>query len=187
VQLRFVVRLRGGATPPGGTCQGVVAWHIETGTVGSTTVSGRTVALVSRTDGAGERQGVVYIDDEATDSQRQALEKVWTGQLGGPVADLAHAAGEAGGQEQVSFDVHGQGGRFQIGAGPEGGLTTLRATAVGEPTRYENRVFSGNDGSPACMGETGSFQTNTDPELVVDIQDRTATRGRFDFVCELQN
>src|SRR5204863_136134 len=60
---------------------------------------------------------VAYIDDGATEDQRNALLDMWTGKLGGPVKDLAGLIGELLGVEQVpiTFDVEGGKGRLQIG------------------------------------------------------------------------
>jgi len=80
-----------------GTCDAVVAYHIDKGTVDGTDVSGLTLALLGHIPGnilqGNWRVGVV-VDDKATPQQQEALLNVWTGKLGGPVADLAKLFGE---------------------------------------------------------------------------------------------
>ena len=86
-----------GEDPDGGTCTGVLSWHIEKGTVNSTDVSGHTLTILTFIPGnilEGNWRVIVYVDDKTTDEQQQALLDVWTGKLGGPVADLAQLVGE---------------------------------------------------------------------------------------------
>ena len=86
-----------GEDPDGGKCDGVLSWHFDKGTVNGTDVSGRTFTILTHIPGnilEGNWKIVVYVDDGATDEQQQALLDVWTGKLGGPVADLAQLVGE---------------------------------------------------------------------------------------------
>ena len=86
-----------GEDPDGGTCEGVLAWHIDEGTINGLDVSGLTLALLAHIPGnilKGNWRAVVFVDDKATSEQEDALLKVWTGELGGPVADLAQLVGE---------------------------------------------------------------------------------------------
>ena len=102
-----------GEDPDGGTCDGVLSWHVETGKVNGTDVSGRTLTILAHIPGNildGNWKVVVYVDDGASDEQQQALLDVWTGKLGGPVADLAQLVGEVMAVERlpVTFQVEGK-------------------------------------------------------------------------------
>ena len=86
-----------GEDPDNGTCDSVMAYHIDKGTVNGTDVSGRTIALMVHIPGnvlKGNWKAAVYVDDGASDEQHQAIIDVWTGKLGGPVADVASLIGE---------------------------------------------------------------------------------------------
>jgi hypothetical protein len=75
-----------GEDPDGGTCDSAFAWHVDSGTIEGVDVSGRTVALAVHIPGnvlAGNWKAVIYIDDEATDQDPDALLKLFTGQPGG--------------------------------------------------------------------------------------------------------
>jgi hypothetical protein len=77
-----------GEDPDGGTCDGVLAWHYDKGIVNGVDVSGRTFVILTHIPGnilQGNWRIVAYIDDGASDEQRNALLDMWTGKLGGPV------------------------------------------------------------------------------------------------------
>ena len=60
---------------------------------------------------AGNWRIVVFLDEDATDEQQQALLDVWTGKLGGPIADLAQLVGEVVAVERVPITFTVKGGR----------------------------------------------------------------------------
>ncbi len=104
------------------TCGTVLSWHIDNGTIEGVDVSGRAVAVAAGTPCSGvAKQGAasatLYVDDEATPEQGEALVNAWTGKLGGPVADLAQLFGEVVGVERapITFDVDGGKGTLAIG------------------------------------------------------------------------
>jgi hypothetical protein len=69
-----------------GECLGALSWVIEDGAVDGTDVSGLPVALASRYSDDEEGSPwtwVLYLDARATAAQRDALEAVFTGRLGG--------------------------------------------------------------------------------------------------------
>jgi hypothetical protein len=103
-------------------CGTVLSWHIDNGTVEGIDVSGRAVAVVagipcSSVVKQGAASATLYIDNEATPEQEEALLNAWTGKLGGPVADLAQLFGEVTGTERapITFSVDGGEGTLAIG------------------------------------------------------------------------
>jgi len=69
-----------------GVCMGVLSWLIEDGAVEETDVSGLPVALVSRYSDDEEGSPwtwILYLDARASAVQRDALEAVFSGRLGG--------------------------------------------------------------------------------------------------------
>lgn len=71
--------------PTDGTCQAIDAWQIKEGAYGDVKLDGLTVALLVRWPNPihhGNGEAVVYIDERADDSQREALAKIGTGQAG---------------------------------------------------------------------------------------------------------
>lgn len=69
-------------------CLALLAWHIVHGEHEGVSLDGLTVALAVETPqvmAQGNWTGILYIDDQASASQREALQKMYTGQSGGPL------------------------------------------------------------------------------------------------------
>ena len=80
-----------GEDPDYGTCDTIVAWHIDKGTVNGVDVSDRTIAMIAHVPGnilQGNWKAAVYLDQRVSGAQEEALLGVYTGKLGGPVAEL---------------------------------------------------------------------------------------------------
>jgi hypothetical protein len=145
-----------GEDPDGGECLSVVAYHFDKGTVGGVDVAGLTVASAVHIPGnvlAGNWKQVLFIDDAADDAQYDALVKLITGELGGPMADLAQLVGERVAIERapMSHEIVDGAGTLKVGdvidakmhpyTGPDGSTTELH-----------NSIFSTVPGSPAYVG-----------------------------------
>jgi hypothetical protein len=144
-----------GEDPDNGTCDSVLAYHIDKGKVGDIDVTGRTLALVSHIPGnilKGNIRVAVYLDTGASDAQQEALLNVYTGKLGGPIADFAKLVGEVVSVERtpIRFDVNEGRGTLTIGGvshaqlepykGADGSTTTLTNTIfVGKASRYRSK------------------------------------------------
>jgi hypothetical protein len=69
-----------------GVCAGVLSWLIEEGDAGGTGLAGLKVALAIRYDD--DEPGspwtwILYLDEQASETQQEALEAIFTGRLGG--------------------------------------------------------------------------------------------------------
>ena len=105
-------------------CGTVLSWHIYSGTIEGVDVSGRAVAIVADTPcssvaNQGAARATLYMDDEATPEQEEALLNAWTGRLGGPVADLAQLFGEVTGTERAPITFSDNGGKGTLAIGQE--------------------------------------------------------------------
>ncbi len=92
-------------TPTNGQCEGVLAYHIKKGHYGDTKLEGLNVVMLGFFKGniwSGDTKfsGAVYFDERASESQRHALQMIFTGQAGGFMAQFAKLMGELRG---VSF------------------------------------------------------------------------------------
>lgn len=154
-----------GEDPDNGTCQSVVAYQLDSGSIAGVDVSGLTMASVVFIPGnilAGGWKQVIFVDDQASEEQEQALVDAFTGRLGGPLADLAQLVGErlAVVRAPVSHEIHEGKGVLKVGdgkvvaemepyRGPDGSVTTLH-----------NSIFSTVPGSPAWVGKASRFAVN---------------------------
>jgi hypothetical protein len=177
-----------GEDPDGGTCDGVIAWHIDDGTVDGVDVSGLTFAVVAHIPGnvltPASWRVVAYVDAKAAPQQEEALLNVWTGKLGGPVADLAGLIGEVVAVERapVTFTVEKGKGRFKLGDSVEAELSPLQG-ATGATT-LNDTAFSSIPGSPAYVGKAPKYKANAPAlGLNIDLQDHNAVQGSFRFVA----
>ncbi len=175
-----------GEDPDNGTCDGVLAWHVDEGTVDGMNVSGRTLVILCHIPGnilQGNWRVRVYVDDEATPEQKEALLNVWTGKLGGPVADLAKLVGEVVAVEQVpiTFEVQGVHGTLKVGKAIDAGLKPFQG-ATGRDTALHDTIFTTIPGSPAYVGKATHYRVDA-PEFQIDIRDHNAVSGSFRFVA----
>jgi hypothetical protein len=151
-----------GEDPDNGTCQSVVAYHFDSGTIRGVDVTGLTLANVAFIPGnvlAGNWQIQMFVDERATDEQMEAIVDAFSGKLGGPLADLAQLIGEVKAvvRAPVSHEVQEGRGTLNVGGG--------KVTAVMEPyrgpdgsvTTLHNSIFSTVPGSPAWVGKAERF------------------------------
>ena len=178
-----------GEDPDGGTCQSVVAYHFDRGTIRGVDVSGLTLASAVFIPGnvlEGNWKQVVFIDDRASDEQAEAIEDAFTGKLGGPWADLAQLVGERLAIERapISHEVSDGRGSLRVGdfieaemhpyTGPDGSTTTLN-----------NSIFSTVPGSPAYVAKADHQRVNLPQfELVWEGTDRNAIQADWKLVHE---
>ena len=175
-----------GEDPDGGACDGVLVWHIDSGTVDGTDVSGRTFALLARIPGnvlAGDWRSVAYVDDGASDEQHEAILNVWTGKLGGPVADLAQLVGEVVAVERapITFTIEGGEGTLRIGEAVDARTKPFQG-ATGRTTTLQETVFSTIPGSPAYVGKAPTYRARSEAlGLDLDLEGHNAVQGSFRF------
>ncbi len=175
-----------GEDPDGGTCDTVIAWHIDQGKINGLDVSGRSLAVLAHVPGnilKGNWRVIVFVDDQTTPQQQEALLKVWTGKLGGPVADLAQLIGEVAGVERapIAFAIEKGRGTLKIGSGIEAELAPFQG-GTGQPTTLLDSVFSTIPGAPAYVGKAASFKAKN-PVLGfnINLQNHNAIQGSFRF------
>jgi hypothetical protein len=174
-----------------GTCDAVVAWHIDKGTVDSVEVSNLTLASIAHIPGnilQGNWKVVIYVDDEATSEQEEALLNVFTGKLGGPVADLAQLIGEVVAVERASitFTVEEGKGSLRVGSGITPVVETDMVSYMGateKPTTLQETVFSTIPGSPAYVSKAATYRRNSSAYGLrdIDLENHNAIQGHFNF------
>ena len=149
-----------GEDPDQGTCESVLAYHFDRGTIRGVDVSGLTLVGVVHIPGnilEGNFRQLVYLDEQASDEQADALADAFTGKLGGPLADLAALVGERVAIEraQITHTIDEGAGTLTVGdkvhatmhpyRGPDGTVTTLN-----------DSIFSTVPGSPAYVAVADS-------------------------------
>jgi hypothetical protein len=101
-------------------CNAVFSWHIDSGEVDGTDVSDRSVVLVidvpQRTWEGNWRVGM-FMDDRASPEQAEKLGGIFSGQMGGPLANLAPLISENLGMEVASIEHIDDGRRHRVKVG----------------------------------------------------------------------
>jgi hypothetical protein len=171
-----------------GICQAIVGWHIDRGTIDGVDVSDLTLAALCHIPGnilKGNWRAVVVVDDRATPRQQEAILSVWTGQKGGPVADLAKLIGEVVSVEclPIVFTVQGGQGRIKVGELAEADMAPYIGPH-GTPTTLNESVFSTIPGSPAYVSKASMYKSVV-PSLGInlDLNNHNAVQGSFHFVA----
>lgn len=176
-----------GEDPDGGTCDGLLGWYVDRGTVQGVDVSDRCICASAHIPGnvlAGNWTAAILVDDRCTDEQQTALVNVFTGRLGGAVADLAALIGEVTAVERVpiTFDVVEGKGYIKVGDVAEARLAPFLG-ASGLPTALVDSIFSTIPGSPAYVGKAESFHRDGSRHGMPDVSvtGQNAIQGSFRF------
>jgi len=152
-----------GEDPDNGTCDSVQAWHFDAGKIEGVDVTGRTIAMVAHIPGnilKGNFRVALYLDDGATDAQQQAILNVYSGKLGGPVADLAKLVGEVVSVERapITFEVRKGRGTLRVGDVSYAELEPYKG-ADGSTTTLSNTIFSTVPGAPVFVGKATRYRS----------------------------
>ena len=175
-----------GEDPDFGTCDTIVAWRFDKGTIDGVDVAGHTIAMIAHVPGnilQGNWRAAVYLDDKVSPAQEQAILNVYTGKLGGPVGELAKLVGEVVSVEKVAltFDVQGGKGTLKIG---DAGYAELEpyTNASGATTTLQDTVFSTVPGAPVFVGKAPRYKSKNDKlGIDLDIKGHNALQSTFVF------
>ena len=175
-----------GEDPDYGTCDTIVAWHFDKGTVNGVDVSGHTIAMIAHVPGnilQGNWRVAIHVDAKASRQQEEALLKVYTGKLGGPVGDLVKLVGEVVSVERtpISFDVREGKGTLKVG---DVGYAELEpyAGATGKQTTLSDTIFSTVPGAPVFVGKAPHYRSkNKALGIDVDLKGHNALQSTFVF------
>jgi hypothetical protein len=179
-----------GEDPDGGTCDSAMAWQIDKGQIEGVDVAGLTFALSVHIPGnvltPKSWKAAVFVSDTASDEQQGALLKVFTGQLGGAIADFAGLIGEVVSVERVpiTFTVDEGKGRLVIGSVADAQMKPFSG-ATGELTTLGETAFSTIPGSPVYVAKADHFTRDGAPYGLpsVDLRGNNALQGHFVFAA----
>ena len=162
-----------GEDPDFKTCDTIVAWHFDKGTVDGVDVTGCTLAMIAHVPGnilLGNWTAAVYLNDKVSPQQEQALLDVYTGQKGGPVADLAKLVGKVVSVQKVpiTFEVTGGNGTIKVGNAGYAELEPYKS-ASGATTTLTDTVFSTVPGAPVFVGKAKEYWTKNHAGMGKDI------------------
>jgi hypothetical protein len=173
----------GPTTGENGECKGLLVFGVREGNLDDTDLSGAHFALWNHFPSnltAGNWTVGIVVDDGASDEQAQAIERIISGEEGGPFADFAPLIGDYKGMERASVSVSdgsaSVGGLGDIGfealTGPDGSPTTVSNAMFGFAPTFKVGKGSGHVNSPAgefdsVYGESADYEFTTEggPEV----------------------
>ena len=176
-----------GEDPDNPTCDSIFAYHIDRGSVNGTDVTGRTLALFVHIPGnvlKGNWKVALFVDDKATDQQQDALVNVWSGKLGGPVADVAQLVGEVVSVEKIpiTYEIQEGKGTIKIGSIAEAEMEPYRGP-TGQVTTLNESIFTTIPGAPAWVAKASRYVRKSSKYGLkdIDLQGHNAIQGSFRF------
>ncbi len=128
------------APPSKGFCEAFLGWHIEKGYMDDTDLSRLNVAAWLHAPGLltdGGWKFALYIDDKASEDQKNALQKIYGGEAGGHPAVIASLVGEVMGVHSAAITISG-----------DAKSKTLKVDGTGELTV---NALEGEDGGPVVV------------------------------------
>jgi hypothetical protein len=123
------------------------------------------------------------VSDDATPQQQEAILKVYTGKLGGPVGDLVKLVGEVVSVERVpiTFNVEGGKGTLKVGAAGYADLEPYQGS-TGQPTTLTDTIFSTVPGAAVFVGKAPRYRAKNDKlGINVDLKGHNALQSVFVF------
>src|SRR5918911_294084 len=125
-------------------CRVVLVFEITEGDIDGTDIAGVTVAAIADTPKVmteGNWKLGVFVDENASEEQADKLVKVFTGQLGGPMAGLAPLVGEMAGVERAAIEIDDDGvlHRVRVGDAIDFEIKDIVPFGVetGQPVRFD--------------------------------------------------
>ncbi len=175
-----------GEDPDNGTCDSIIAYHIDRGSIDGVDVSGLTMAMLAHIPGNvldGNFRAVAYLDDKANQHQIDALLAAFGGKLGGPLEDMAKLVGEtvAVVPAAINFRVEEGRGTLKIGEEAEAIMEPYRGP-TGAITTLNESIFSTIPGSPAYVAKASRYRVQSPAlGLDIDLEGHNAIQGSFRF------
>jgi hypothetical protein len=139
-------------------CRATLAFEIREGEIEGTDIGDLNIVAIIDTPKVmtdGNWKLGVFIDDRADDEQADKLQRVFTGQLGGPMAGLAPLVGEVLGVQRAPIEVLHDGLRHSVRIGDDVDFEVQDivpfGVETGQPVRFDGMFHPA--GSDLTMAE----------------------------------
>jgi len=106
--------------PTEGECTVLIAWHVDQGRFGDVALDGLNVALAVHSPGHMAEvkwKAALYLDERASQAQREALTRIFSGQAGGHPGRVAQHIGEVLGVQSVRIEYRADSKRRSVRVG----------------------------------------------------------------------
>ena len=153
--------------PTTGICEGLLAWHIRTGQYGDVRLDGLNVMAAGTFkgniwEGKTKASMGMFIDERADARQREALQMIFSGRVGGWPGTFAQFIGEVRGLEFARIDFHVDDDLASWHAQIPGKVFGSAVALAGPTTLPGKRVQVYNAGGAECgPGSVATYGTAT--------------------------
>jgi len=170
-------------------CTGLIAWSVERGTINGFDVSGLNAVSLSQHDGHREKpehlRVALVIDERASGGQMTAMKEAFSGQLGGPLGELAELSEKPDLVEQAPISFTTDGRAFRLAVGPRVEIeSTLLVGSTGQVTTIGDGQLATLLGNPGEAGKASRFLLELPGREPIEAAGRSTTSGRFHYVHE---
>jgi hypothetical protein len=168
----------GPPTGPDGQCRGMLVFGVQDGNLDNTDLGGVTFALVNHFPSnltSGNWTMGIYVDEGASDEQAQAVERIISGEEGGPFGEFKPLIGKYVGMQRSRVTVDGKSAsvsgvgdvQFEPFTGPDGSPTTVKGAMFGFAPEYKVGKASGRaqalgETFELSYGESAEFEFSTE-------------------------
>ncbi len=166
-----------------GECLGALSWQIEVGKAGPVDLAGQRVVLVSRyhDDEEGSPWSwMLFVEERAGERQREVLEQIWTGRLGGTPGrqfPWAWKKSELIAVEPAEIEIDHTPGRGWFRAG---GTVSVKISRAFEDQAVVSCVIPGHDRSGREV-VAEQISVTQQPPLRFELVDRCGYEATFDY------
>lgn len=168
-------------------CTGLIAWQIENGEIEGIDVTGSAVVSVSQhggSRGAPHRAHVALLVDERTDDdQLDVIRRAFTGDLGGPLGELATMKARTVAVERaaISFVMDNDATSLTVPRRVAVRSSMLRGSTK-RPITIGDGLLATLLGSPGLVGRSSRYRLTVAAEAIdIDVAGRSTTSGRFAY------
>ena len=143
--------------PTEGECRVLVAWHVDQGKDGEVDLSGLNVAMAIHSPGhmmQTKWRAALYLDERASQAQKDALTRIFAGQAGGHPEVLASFVGDVLGVASVRIERVRSGSNAYTSAASR---RLVRSAARASGRRNERAIRS----KPACPSRSSASASNS--------------------------
>jgi hypothetical protein len=145
-------------------CRALLAFHVDSGEVDGTDVTDRSVAVILDTPSQmtdGNWRVGLFMDERASDEQAHKLAGVFSGQMGGPMANLAPLISENLGMEVAAIEFSDDGRRHRVRIGDRADIEVEDVASPldpdGAPPRLTGTRHPANDTLTVARGRSARF------------------------------
>ena len=172
--------------PDRGDCQLTTAWHIEKGAYGSTRLDGLNAAGIFHAPGnmvkGPKWKSALYLDQRATHQQAEALDKIFSGKVGGFPAVLAGFVGSMMGTRRlrIEFSADGKKRRLRIPDILELDVEALSGSDASKTSTITNPPLYASPGFDPIIARSNKY-TYHDYGLDWDNSGKNSYYSRFSY------